>query len=67
VSDVVAPGGGLAPRPDVDPTIVAVVTAAATSILAGGAAPVAPTATSSWRFSGRWFAKHHVTRRDRPN
>ena len=58
--------GGLSERPDVDPAITAVVTAAAYSILTGGSAPAPEEPANVWRFSGRWFTKPHLARRERP-
>ena len=58
--------GGLAPRPQPDGEVLAVLTAAAEQLLRPVAVVVDETPANPWRFSGRWFTKHHITRRDRP-
>lgn len=59
--------GGLTPRPQPDGEVLAVITAAAEQLLRPVAVVVSDEAPANpWRFSGRWFTKHHVTRRDRP-
>ena len=58
--------GGLTPRPQPDAEVLAIITAAAEQLLRPTAVEVAAVPDNPWRFSGRWFTKHHVTRRDRP-
>ena len=58
---------GLRPRPEPDPAVIAIVAAAVEqlarpTVLVGSTEPPA----NPWRFSGRWFATHHISRRDRP-
>ena len=53
--------------PDMDPAVVAAVTVAAEAVLRR--APIGEVLASPenrWRFSGRWFTPHHITRRQRP-
>lgn len=58
---------GLAPRPEVDPEIAAVVTAAVQQMLSGENGPVEiQRESTAWKFSGRWFAGHQVRTRFRP-
>jgi hypothetical protein len=57
----------LAPRPEPDGEIIAVITAAAEQLLR----PAVVVESShdrinAWRYSGRWFAPHQVQRRIRP-
>jgi len=59
---------GIAPRPEIDPEVLAVLAA---SVDQAWPRPVAVTAgpppgPSPWRFSGRWWARPATTRRDRP-
>lgn len=72
-----APGPGAARRSpaasgpvDPDPAVLAVITAAVDQVWTGRSVGVAEgTATADrtvWRFSGRWWAKPTVARRDRP-
>jgi|GEM_PF-1110492 len=57
---------GLTPRPEPDPEIVAVVTAAVEQLLRSrGATPTARPSVN-WKWSGRWFAGHQVRLRGRP-
>ena len=58
--------GGLAPRPQPDGEVLAVIAAAAEQLLRPVAVVSAEVPANPWRFSGRWFTKHHITRRDRP-
>ena len=58
---------GLRPRPVPDPAVLAAIAASAEAVLR----PVVVVAEShparpAWRFSGRWWAKPVVARRDRP-
>ncbi|HWE70147.1 MAG TPA: hypothetical protein VG205_07275 [Acidimicrobiales bacterium] len=59
---------GLAPRPAVDPAVLAVLAASAELVWA----PVTEAAAEesnggpAWRFSGRWWARPVASRRDRP-
>jgi len=62
----VSTSGGLTPRPQPDGEILAVITAAAEQMLRPAVVRVDEAPANPWRFSGRWFTKHHVTRRDRP-
>ena len=57
---------GISTRPEPDPEIVAIITAAAEQLLRPTAVVTSAPEANPWRFSGRWFTKHHVTRRDRP-
>ncbi|HEX3839908.1 MAG TPA: hypothetical protein VHU85_03865 [Acidimicrobiales bacterium] len=59
---------GLAPRPSVDPAVLAVLAASADSVWAEvRVAPVEePDGGPAWRFSGRWWARPVASRRDRP-
>ena len=58
--------GGLTPRPQPDGAVLAGIPAAAEQLLRPVAVVVDEAPANPWRFSGRWFTKHHVTRRDRP-
>ena len=58
--------GGLSPRPEPDPEVLAVITAAAEQLLRPAAVLSTEAPANPWRFSGRWFTKPHVERRDRP-
>jgi hypothetical protein len=59
---------GLAARPEVDPEITAVVAAAVSQLLSGGAGPrEVQRESTAWKFSGRWFAGHQVRTRLRPH
>jgi hypothetical protein len=68
---VTAPGpAGIALRPEIDPEVLAVLTASVdqawprpVAVVADAAAVVRP---SPWRFSGRWWSRPATTRRDRP-
>jgi hypothetical protein len=60
---------GLAPRPAVDPAVLAVLAASAESVWAEVVvAPPGeePDGGPAWRFSGRWWARPVASRRDRP-
>ena len=59
---------GLAPRPEIDPAVLAVL---ASSVDQAWPRPVAVASEPApsgpaWRFSGRWWAKPTAVRRDRP-
>ncbi len=59
---------GIAPRPEIDPTVLAVIAAAVDQAwprprLAAAEPTHRPPA---WRFSGRWWSRPATTRRDRP-
>ena len=59
---------GIAPRPEIEPEVLAVLAAAVDQAwprrrLVVPAEPVRP---SAWRFSGRWWSRPATTRRDRP-
>ena len=60
------PAGPAAP----EPAVLAAVVAAAAQLLAAAGAPAAapegPAPHLAWRFSGRWWARPTVARRDRP-
>lgn len=75
------PGGPAATRPrrspvrsgpaEPDPAVLAVIVAAVDQVWTGRRAVVAeeaqrPGSRTVWRFSGRWWAKPTVARRDRP-
>jgi len=57
---------GLAPRPEADPIILAIASAAVEQMLRPVAVAAPEVTENPWRFSGRWFSKHHIARRDRP-
>jgi len=58
---------GLASRPEVDPQLTAIVTAAVSQMLSGGSGPrEVQRESTAWKFSGRWFAGHQVRTRLRP-
>jgi hypothetical protein len=57
---------GLTPRPEPDPIILAIAGAAVEQMLRPVAVVAPQVAENPWRFSGRWFSKHHIARRDRP-
>ncbi len=61
-------GVGLAPRPAIDPVVLAVITAAVEELAESGHVVVVdePVRSPAWRFSGRWWAKSVAVRRDRP-
>ncbi|HEX3459298.1 MAG TPA: hypothetical protein VHT49_00220 [Acidimicrobiales bacterium] len=64
-----SPSYGLAPRPEVDPAVLAVLAASAESVWAEVrvAAPEEEyDGGPAWRFSGRWWARPVASRRDRP-
>ena len=59
---------GIAPRPAIDPEVLAVLAAAVDQAwprprLVVAVEPIRPPA---WRFSGRWWSRPATTRRDRP-
>jgi hypothetical protein len=58
---------GLAPRPEVDPEVTAVVAAAVSQMVGGGAPIEVQRESTAWKFSGRWFAGHQVRTRLRPH
>ena len=57
---------GLRPRPEPDPEIVAVVTAAVEHLLRARNATPNSRPSVAWKHSGRWFAGHQVRLRGRP-
>jgi hypothetical protein len=59
---------GLAPRPTVDPAVMAVLAAAVDQAWPRPvvAAPTEPSTGPVWRFSGRWWTKAAAARRARP-
>jgi hypothetical protein len=59
---------GLAPRPAVDPAVMAVLAAAVDQAWPRPvvAAPTEPSSGPAWRFSGRWWTKAAAARRARP-
>ena len=59
---------GLAPRPEIDPEVLAVLASAVDQAWPRPVAAVAEPAPlgPAWRFSGRWWAKPTAVRRDRP-
>ena len=59
---------GLAPRPEIDPEVLAVLASAVDQAWPRTVAVVAEPASAgpAWRFSGRWWAKPTAVRRDRP-
>ncbi|HWF21017.1 MAG TPA: hypothetical protein VG226_02625 [Acidimicrobiales bacterium] len=59
---------GLAPRPPVDPAVLAVLAAAVDQAWPRPvvAPPAEPPTGPAWRFSGRWWTKAAAARRDRP-
>ncbi|MEI8051607.1 MAG: hypothetical protein WCI12_09255 [Actinomycetes bacterium] len=62
-----SPSVGLPERPQPDPVVLALVATAAQQMLTpmlAAEAPVGP--QNEWRFSGRWFASHPLSRRQRP-
>ena len=64
-----APGpAGIALRPEIDPEVLAVLTASVDQAWPRPVAVVADAAVrpSPWRFSGRWWSRPATTRRDRP-
>ena len=67
MSDTPAPYGP-APRPAVDPEVLAVLAAAVDQAWPRRVVVPAPEDSTgpSWRFSGRWWAKPTAVRRDRP-
>jgi len=57
----------LAPRPEPDPQIMAVIVAAAEQVLRPAVlVEASESGLNAWRYSGRWFAPHQVLRRPRP-
>jgi hypothetical protein len=70
VSDPVAPSTstGLAPRPVIDPTVLAVLAASAELVWPRRHAAPEPEPFDgpAWRFSGRWWTRPVASRRDRP-
>ncbi len=66
-----APGhqtAGLAPRPAIDPVVLALVAAAADQVWSRPALPRFEEAADpfAWRFSGRWWNRPAAARRERP-
>lgn len=65
-----SPPHGLRPRPEPDPAVVALVAAAADAVWPRPAPPRVDDAADpvhrAWRFSGRWWSRPAVARRDRP-
>jgi len=61
--------GGLAPRPEPDPAVLAAIVAAVdqTWPRAVAAADERDPAHLAWRFSGRWWNKPSPLRRERPS
>ncbi|HEX3564183.1 MAG TPA: hypothetical protein VHU17_02340 [Acidimicrobiales bacterium] len=59
---------GLAPRPPVDPAVLAVLAAAVDQAWPRPVVvpPSEPSTSPPWRFSGRWWTKAVAARRDRP-
>jgi hypothetical protein len=59
---------GLAPRPPIDPAVMAVLAAAVDQAWPRPvvAAPSEPSILPAWRFSGRWWTKAAAARRERP-
>jgi hypothetical protein len=59
---------GLAPRPVIEPAVLAVLAASAELVWPGGhpAPESEPSGGPAWRFSGRWWARPVASRRDRP-
>ncbi len=61
------PARGLPPRPEPDPLVLALVSAAVEQLTAGaGAGSAGPAGHEAWRFSGRWWMKPSTLRRERP-
>ena len=66
--EATAAAAGIAPRPEIDPAVLAVIAAAVDQAwprprLAAAEPTSRPPA---WRFSGRWWSRPATTRRDRP-
>ncbi len=61
-------GAGIAPRPGIDPEVLAVLAAAVDQAWPRPvvALPGPTDRPSPWRFSGRWWSRPATTRRDRP-
>ncbi len=59
---------GLAPRPAIDPAVLAVLASAVDQAWPRPVAVVAESAPAgpAWRFSGRWWTKPTAVRRERP-
>ena len=62
------PSYGLLPRPEPDPLVVSLVSAAVEELYraAAAASPDADARQPAWRFSGRWWMKPSPLRRERP-
>jgi hypothetical protein len=66
VSEAAAPPG-IAPRPEIDPAVLAVIAAAVDQSWPRRVAPADPAPPGpAWRFSGRWWSKPTAVRRERP-
>jgi len=59
---------GIAPRPEADPLVVALVAAAVDQVWPRPRVTVAEATTvvPAWRFSGRWWSRPANVRRERP-
>ena len=58
---------GLAPRPEPDPEVAAVLAIAIDQLLQGESRPETPPTDMTWRFSGHWFSRNQVSLRRRPH
>jgi hypothetical protein len=57
---------GLRPPPEPDPAIVAALASVVNQLVRAKSQPEPIPADMAWRFSGHWFCKHQVARRNRP-
>jgi hypothetical protein len=67
-NDTAATPTGIAPRPEIDPEVLAVLAAAVDQAWPRPRLVLAeqPQRPPAWRFSGRWWSRPATTRRDRP-
>ena len=63
-----AGSGGIAPRPDIDPEVLAILTAAVDQAWPRPRVVLVEEEIdpASWRFSGRWWTRRAASRRSRP-